>query len=167
MFWYYTVLCLQPMLWNMSTSKPHVKGYSIPLIMLIFVVVSHDRPSIFVLFFCYLYLVYSFNLLEVCNGQHTICSFSCVQLLLSGTCLNSLLVGLLQCKHQLWHSKLWIFPSRKGTLDFVFQVFVYYVWVIHDNGMDYHSLCYFVSKGGKCGHCWNIFDILNQGWKSL
>lgn len=71
----------------MSTSKPHVKGYSIPLTMLIFVVVSHDRPSIFVLFFCYLYLMYSFNLLEVCNGQHTICSFSCVQLQLSRTCL--------------------------------------------------------------------------------
>ena len=71
----------------MSTLKPHVKGYSIPLIMLIFVVVSHDRPSIFVLFFCYLFFMYSFNLLEVCNGQHTICSFSCVQLQLSRTCL--------------------------------------------------------------------------------
>lgn len=73
----------------MSTSKPHVKGYSIPLIMLIFVVVSHDRPSIFVLFFCSLYLMYSFNLLEVCNIMDNIlfCSFSCVQLQLSMTCL--------------------------------------------------------------------------------
>ena len=46
----------------------------------------------------------------------------------------SLVVGLLQCKHQLWHSKLWIFPSRKGTLDFVFQVFVYYIWVYTTTG---------------------------------
>ena len=46
----------------MSTSKPHVKGYSIPLIMLIFVVVSHDKPCIFVLFSRYLYFLYSFNI---------------------------------------------------------------------------------------------------------
>ena len=64
-----------------------MKGYSIPLIMLIFVVVSHDRPCVFVPFFLLLYLMCSFNLLEVCIGQHTTCSFSCVQLQLSRTCL--------------------------------------------------------------------------------
>lgn len=71
----------------MSTSKPNLKGYSIPLIMLIFVVVSHDRPRIFVLFSVTCTLCTAFNLLELYNGQHTICSFSCVQLQLSRTCL--------------------------------------------------------------------------------
>ena len=144
----------------MSTSKPHMKGYSIPLIMLIFVVVSHDRPSIFVLFFsvtctlCTALIFWKFVMDNILLAHFLVYSYNWVGHVFS------LVVGLLQCKHQLWHSKLWIFPSRKGTLDFVFQVFVYYVWVIHNNGMDYHSLCYFVSKGGKCGHCWNIFDIL-------
>ena len=150
----------------MSTSKPHMKGYSIPLIMLIFVVVSHDRPSIFVLFFCYLYLVYSFNLLEVCNGQHIICSFSCVQLQLSRTFLFTS-CRFITVQTSTLAFQIMNFPQQKRYIRFCVSGVCLLYLSLHNNGTDYHSLCYFVSKGGKCGRCWNIFDILSQGQKSL
>ena len=117
----------------MSTSKPHMKGYSIPLITLIFVVVSHDKPSIFVLFFvtctlCTALIFWKFVMDNILLAHFLVYSYNWVGHVFS------LVVGLLQCKHQLWHSKLWIFPSRKGTLDFVFQVFVYYIWVYTTTG---------------------------------
>ena len=154
------------MLWNMWTSKPHLKGYSIPLIMLIFVVVSHDRPSIFVLFFCYLYPMYSFNLLEVCNGQHTICSFSCVQLLLSGTCLFTS-CRFITVQTSTLAFQIMNFPQPKRYIRFCLSGVCLLCLGYTQHQTDYHSLCYFVSKVGKCGRCWNIFDILSQGQKSL
>lgn len=71
----------------MSTLKPHVKGYSIPLIMLIFVVVSHDRPSIFVFFSVTCNLCTALIFWKFVMDNILFAHFSCVQLQLSRTCL--------------------------------------------------------------------------------
>ena len=119
-------------------------------------------------FFCYLYLMYSFNLLEVCNIMDNIlfCSFSCVRLQLSRTFLFTS-CRFITVQTSTLAFQIMNFPQQKRYIRFCVSGVCLLYLSLHNNGTDYHSLCYFVSKGGKCGRCWNIFDILSQGQKRL
>ena len=125
-------------------------------------------PVYLYFFFCYLYLMYSFNLLEVCNIMDNIlfCSFSCVQLQLSRTFLFTS-CRFITVQTSTLAFQIMNFPQQKRYIRFCVSGVCLLYLSLHNNGTDYHSLCYFVSKGGKCGRCWNIFDILSQGQKSL